>query len=141
MQNANLVKEKVWVVFMPHTVDDRKTGFQRLFVWFLNHFQKNFSHVAIFKKSKTNDGYIEINCCSDNFKIDEWPAKTFISFLADVRITARLIEVRTGIVKAKGLITCVSIAKHYLGICDKPLIITPYQLFKYLEKMHGKQKS
>ena len=141
MQNANIKKEKVWVVFLPHTVDDNTTAFQRLFVWFLNHFKKNFSHVAIFKRSKFHDGYIEINCCSDNFKIDEWTTQNFINLISGPKVTARLVEVKNGIVKAKGLITCVSTAKHYLGICDKPLIITPYQLFKYLEKQNGQQKS
>lgn len=137
MQNAKVKKEKVWVVFMPHMVDDTKTLFQRLFVWFLNHFQKNFSHVAIFKKSKLG-GYIEFNCCSDNFKINEISEKEFFDIITNQNITARLVEVKEGIVKAKGLITCVSTTKHYLGICDKPFIITPYQLFKYLEKINGK---
>lgn len=140
MQKANIEKEKVFVLFMPHSVDDHKTLFQRLFVWFLNHFKPNFSHVAIFKKSRITGGYIEINCCSDNFKVEEWTIENFFNLLTNPKITSKLVEVKPGIVKAKGLITCVSIAKHYLGICDKPLIITPYQLFKYLEKTYGKQE-
>lgn len=140
MQITNVKKEKVWVVFMPHEFDEGKTLFQKLFIWFLNHFKKNFSHVAIFKKSKFS-GYIEFNCCSNNFMINEISDKDFFHIIAAPEITAMLIEVKEGIVKAKGLITCVSTTKHYLGICDKPFIITPYQLFKYLEKIHGKQKS
>lgn len=140
MQNARIKKEKVWVVFMPHTVDDSATFFQRLFVKTLNRMKPNFSHVAIFKKSK-HGGYIEINCCSDNYKVDEWEEKDFFDFITNNCITAKLVEVKTGIVKPKGLITCVSSAKHYLGICDKPLIITPYQLFKYLEKNDGRKES
>ena len=139
MQITSVKKEKVWVVFMPHEFDEGKTLFQKLFVWFLNHFEKNFSHVAIFKKSR-HGGFIEFNCCSNNFRICELTDKDFFDVIASPNVTARLIEVKEGIVKAKGLITCVSTTKHFLGICDKPFIITPYQLFKYLEKTYGKQK-
>lgn len=135
-----LVKEQVFVIFMPHTLDERKTLFQKIFVWFLNHFKKNFSHVLLFKKSQLSGNYIEINCCSDNLKIQEWYYKDFFNFLLRPEISYLIAEVKPGIVKAKGLITCVTVAKHYLGICDKPLIITPYQLYKYLEKNHGKQE-
>lgn len=140
MQNAKIKKEKVWVVFMPHAMDEHTTLFQKLFRWFLNHFQPNFSHVAIYKYGEISRNVIMINCCSDNLTVQEVTQQDFFYFIAKKEITAIVAEVKTGPIKAKGLITCVSTAKHYLGI-DKPLIITPYQLYKFLEKSYGKQKS
>lgn len=140
MQKGLIKKEKVWVCFMPHAMDENKTLFQKLFRWFLNHFKKNFSHVAIFKRGEIGRNIIMVNCCSDNLTVQEITYKDFFNYITKKEITTVVCEVKTGPIKAKGLITCVSTAKHYLGI-DKPLIITPYQLFKFLENSYGKQKS
>ena len=137
MQKANITKEKVWVCFMPHAMDDRATLFQKLFRWFLNHFKKNFSHVVICKRAEISGNIIFFNCCSDNFDVKEISKIDFFNFITKKEVTTVVSEVKTGPIKAKGLITCVSTAKHFLGI-DKPFIITPYQLYKYLEKQNGK---
>lgn len=136
---AEYFPEQVWVVFMPHTMDAHKTLFQKLFRWFLNHFHKNFSHVALFKQSRFPGNVIEINCCSDNLIVRELDFMDFFNLISRADVTALNVEVKDGPIKAKGFITCVTTAKHFLGI-DKPGIITPYQLYRYLQKT-GEEES
>lgn len=140
MRTTSVKKEKVWVVFMPHNMDEHKTLFQKLFRFCLNKMKKNFSHVAIFKFNNAKDSIIEINCCSNNLVVEELTIKDFFFFISKPENTAVVAEVKQGKIQAKGFIDCVGIAKHYLGI-NNPFIITPYQLFKYLEKTYGKQES
>lgn len=139
MQIKPRTKEKVWVVFMPHAMDDHKTLFQKLFRFCLNSMKKNFSHVAIYKFNRDRSAIIEINCCSNNLFVEEMNIQDFFYFISRPEITSIVAEVEEGKIQAKGFIDCVSLAKHYLGV-DRPFIITPYQLYNYLEKKHGKQK-
>lgn len=125
-------KEKAWVVFMPHD-EVKETCFQKVFYWFLNRMKKNFSHVAVFRKSAIDGWVVGVDCCSDNLIIHEMGYKQFFNFISKPEITCICVDVKPGKIKATGLITCVSVAKHYLGV-DGWSIITPYQLFKYLEK-------
>lgn len=140
MKKAKFKNESVWVVFMPHDVDDNKTIFQKLFCFCLNHMKKNFSHVAIYKFNRDRSSIIEINCCSNNLFVEEMDLNDFFYFISRPENTSLVVEAVEGKIQAKGFLDCVSTTKHYLGI-NNPFIITPYQLYKYLEKKHGKQKS
>lgn len=140
MKKAEFKNELVWVVFMPHDVDDNKTIFQKLFRFCLNHMKKNFSHVAIYKFNRDRSSIIEINCCSNNLFVEEMDLKDFFYFISCPENTSLVVEAVEGEIQAKGFLDCVSTTKHYLGISN-PFIITPYQLYKYLEKKYGKQKS
>lgn len=140
MRKVTVKKELVWVVFMPHNMDEHKTLFQKLFRFCLNHMKKNFSHVAIYKFNRDKSAIIEINCCSNNLFVEEMNINDFFYFISRPENTSLIVEPAEGKIQAKGFIDCVSIAKHYLGI-NNPFIITPYQLYKLLEKKYGKQKS
>lgn len=140
MQKKENKREKIFVVFKSHQMDDNKTLFQKLFRWCLNHMKKGFSHVCLFKIGRISGNIIEFNCCSDGFSIDELTPEEFKDFASAPGITMLSVPVQEQEIQAKGFITCVSTAKHYLGI-NKPFIITPYQLYKYLENKYGKQKS
>lgn len=140
MRKAAVKKEKVWVVFMPHNMDEHKTLFQKLFRFCLNRMKKNFSHVAIYKFNRAKNAIIEINCCSNNLFVEEMSISDFFFFISQKQNTAVVADVQEGKIQAKGFIDCVGVVKHYLGISN-PFIITPYQLYKFLENNHGKQKS
>lgn len=140
MKKTNKAQEKVFVVFMPHNMDEHKTIFQKLFCFCLNHLKKNFSHVAVYKYNAAKSAIIEINCCSDNLIVNEINIKDFFYFISSPEKTCIIAEAEQGKIQAKGFIDCVGVTKHYLGISN-PFIITPYLLFKYLEKKYGKQKS
>lgn len=140
MRKIETHKEKVFVVFMPHNMDDHKTLFQKLLRFSLNSLKKNFSHVALYKYNAAKTAIIAINCCSDNLVVEEMNIKDFFYFISMPENTCVITETEQGKIQATGFIDCVGVTKHYLGI-GNPFIITPYQLFKYLEKKNGKQKS
>lgn len=126
-------KQRVWVVFEPHTMDDHKTIWQKLFHFALNHLKKNFSHVAIVQKS-SREGYVtRIDCCSDGVVVQDILFDDFLQHIKKDEVTIVYTYVREQPVKLKGIITCVSFTKHFLGV-NKAFIITPYQLYTYLEK-------
>ena len=137
-------KERAWVCFMPHDITKKKTLFQWLFVWCLQHMKQNFSHVAVYRRSGLPGWIVGIDCCAENLVIEEMPLQSFFKMITEKNITCIDVDVQDGEIQAKGFITCVSIAKHYLGV-DNWFIITPYQLYKYLkkkkEKSYGKKES
>ena len=137
MQKKISKREKIFVVFKAHQMDDHKTLFQKMFRWVLNNLKKDFSHVCLYKIARISGNIIEFNCCSDGFSVDELTKQEFMDFVTKPGITMISVPVQDQEIQAKGFITCVSTAKHYLGI-NNPFIITPYQLYKYLEKKYGK---
>lgn len=140
MQKVEVKKEKYLVCFMPHDFDGKDGFWEKLFCFALNRLKKNFSHVSIYKQGIVPWEIIEINPASNNIFINEITKQQMMNILLSPNITHLVVEAKTGTIKAKGLITCVSVVKAILGI-DKASIITPYQLYKFLEKNYGKEKS
>lgn len=132
MQKVNGNVEKYWVLFTPHDLKkcDNKTEY--FFRWILNRLCKNFSHVALFKRSRIPGNIIEINPCSTNIFVREHNIASFFELMCRPNITTLVVNTQTAPIKIKGLITCVSVAKAILGI-TKASILTPHQLYKYLK--------
>lgn len=137
MQKIDFKEEKYLVLFMPHDFDGKGTFWEKLFCFCLNRLKKNYSHVVLYKQSRIEWNLIEINPASDNLIIREINKNDILNIMLKKEVSSLVVKARVAPIKAKGLITCVSIAKSILGI-DKASIITPYQLFKYLEKTNGK---
>ena len=133
MQKLNENSEKFWVLFMPHDLDECSGCTEKFFKWILNRLHKNFSHVAVFKRSVATGMIIEINPCSTNLFIREHFIEDFFELMCRPNITSVVVKSQIAPIKAKGLITCVSITKSILGI-SKASIITPYQLYKFLKR-------
>ncbi|MBO6290160.1 MAG: hypothetical protein J6N45_07555 [Alphaproteobacteria bacterium] len=141
MRIVNAKSEKVWVVFMPHNIKDGKTCWERVFCWVLSKLHKNFSHVVVFKRSIYPGNVIAVNTCSNNISIEELSLKQLFGILTNTNNTAVVADIQIAPIKAKGLLTCVSVAKSILGV-TKASIITPYQLYKYLKgKENGRKES
>lgn len=133
MQKVKVNIEKFWVLFMPHDINECDNKTEKFFKWVLNKLHKNYSHVAVFKRSRIPGNIIEINPCSTNLFIREQNITEFFELMRQPNITTLVVKAQNAPIKIKGLITCVSVTKSILGI-TKAGIITPYQLFKHLEK-------
>lgn len=132
MKKVNQDCEKYWVLFMPHDLKECDNKTECFFRWVLNRLHNNFSHVAVFKRSRIPGNIIEVNPCSTNLFIREQNIADFFEIMRRPNITTVVVKTQTAPIKIKGLITCVSVAKSILGITSAG-IITPYQLYKYLK--------
>lgn len=125
-------EEIVWVVFDRHNLGKRNLC-ERIERILLNRLKPGFSHVSLIKRSSVEGVFTVINPFSDKLAIYDVSNPDFIKELLERG--ANLIETRSQCCQCsfKGAITCVSIAKYFLGIKDWR-IITPWQLYKYLMK-------
>lgn len=138
MQKGTVKKQTVYVTFMPHHFNEKAQSFyEKLIRWAFGRLKKGFAHVSLWIPKKDESGMIEVNCCSNNLFVNEISNSEFVFFLALPEITHLKTVQKDDGIKPKGLITCVSMAKHFLGI-NKWWIITPWQLYQYIErKNHG----
>lgn len=131
-KEININEETVWVLFENHNLRCENLC-ERIEGFILNRLKPGFSHVALIKKSRIEGCFTVIDPYSTKLAVFDVVNPNFIDELLEQG--ANLIEThsRECCCSFKGLITCVSVAKYFLGIKNWR-IVTPWQLYQFLVK-------
>lgn len=108
--------------------------------WFQCFLMNGFGHVAVELQSEEGSILIDSNDCNTfvyQYKKKMQESSAFLNNSTTVNTFVNTTQVKKWI---PSFFTCVTIVKSVLGI-DERWIVTPYQLYKYLEKENGHTQS
>lgn len=138
VQNRNQDPNKYFLVFTNHQTEG--PGWRTKFLkWIFDRLKPGFSHVFVIVE-RPGWPFLCVECCSNNLFCEEILKPDLLSLLKASGATILQVPKKEGQIGPRGLISCVSIAKHFLGINN--WAVTPYQLYQSIlkEKPHGWKK-
>lgn len=133
---------KYYLVFTQHNTDGSHWQ-EKLFKWIFDRLKPGFSHVSVIieRPNRPDYPFMVVESCSNNLFCEEISRPDLLFLLANSGATILQVPRKEGKIGFRGFISCVSVAKHFLGINNRAL--TPYQLYKSFskEKKNGWKKT
>lgn len=122
-------RNQYYLVFTQHNTEGKEWR-AKVLKWIFDRLKHGFSHCfVIVKRSNRSDmPFLIVESCSNNLFIEEIPRPDLLQLLANNGATILQVPRNEGTLGLRGCISCVSVAKHFLGVNN--WAITPYQLYK-----------